>query len=63
LAEAECQSTKRLRLIVEGDEGLRVKARAAQGREAIVRGTLHRQDTAGEITPIYLQVVDISLAR
>lgn len=58
-ADTECQSTKRLRLIVESDARRLAEAKAAQGRVATVNGVLHRQDTAGEITPIFMDVTEI----
>lgn len=56
---SECQSTKRLRLVVESDARLLRQARAVNGRKAKVTGILHRADTAGEITPIYMDVIAI----
>ena len=59
-AAIDCQSTKRLRLIIEGHDQLLAEAKATQGRRAIVTGVLHRQETAGEMTPIYMDVTNIS---
>jgi len=57
---SDCQSAKRLRLLIEGHDRLLAEAKATQGRRAIVTGILHRQDTAGEITPIFMDVTSIS---
>jgi hypothetical protein len=59
----DCQSTKRLRLIVEDDDHHLAEARASQGQTAAVDGILHRADTAGEITPIYVEVKEIKLLK
>jgi len=59
-AASECQSAKRLRLIIEADDQLLAEAKATQGRRAVVTGVLRRQDTAGEITPIYMDVTNIN---
>jgi hypothetical protein len=61
-AALDCQATKSLRLIVEGNKRLVAEAKSVQGRIATVKGTLHRQDTAGEITPIFMQVIAIEAA-
>jgi hypothetical protein len=58
----DCQSTKHLRLLIETNNHLLTEAHAVQGHRAVVKGTLHRQDTAGEITPIYMDVTDIQPA-
>jgi hypothetical protein len=55
----DCQSTKRLRLIVESDEHLLAEAKAVRGQRAAVTGVLHRQDTAGEMTPIFMDPTEI----
>jgi hypothetical protein len=59
-AARDCQSAKRLRLLIEGHDQLQAEANATQGRRAIVTGVLHRQDTAGEMTPIFMDVTNIS---
>jgi hypothetical protein len=59
----DCQSTKQLRLIVGSDAHLLAEAKAARDRMATASGILHRQDTAGEITPIYMDVTDIKPQR
>jgi hypothetical protein len=59
-AASDCQSAKRLRLLIEGHNQLLAEAKAMQGRRATVTGVLHRQDTAGEMTPIFMDVTDIS---
>ncbi len=58
---SDCQSTKRLRLIVETNDRVLGEAKVAQDRRATVSGVLHRQDTAGEITPIFMDVTNIKL--
>ena len=58
-AALDCGSAKRLRLIVEGDTHRLAEAKAVQGRSAIVNGILRRQDTVGEITPLYIDVTEI----
>ena len=59
-AAKDCQSAKRLRLLIEGHDQLLSEAKATQGRKAIVTGVLHRQNTAGEMTPIFMDVTDIN---
>ncbi len=58
-AASDCQSTKRLRLVIEAHQELVSEAKAVNGGRATVTGVLHRQDTAGEMTPIFMDVVDI----
>jgi hypothetical protein len=58
-AATECRSAKRLRLIIENNDQLVTQAKALSGRKAIVKGVLRRQDTAGEMTPLYVDVTDI----
>ena len=61
-SSTDCKATKRLRLIFpilpEGND-LELKVKAMKGRQAIVSGVLHRQDTVGEMTPIYMDVTDV----
>ena len=62
-AATDCQPAKQLRLIVEADARLLAAAKAAKGRRAKVTGTLHRQDTAGEMTSIFMEVTEIKLLQ
>jgi hypothetical protein len=58
----DCAATKRLRLFFPTsppDHGLELKAKALKGHKAVVSGILRRQDTVGEITPIYMNVTEI----
>lgn len=62
----DCQATKRLRLFfpsLPADNGLEGKARALKGRKAILTGILHRKDTLGEITPIYMNVTEVKAVQ
>jgi hypothetical protein len=62
---SDCASTKRLRIFFKessNQSDLERKARAAGTQKMFVRGTLHRSDTAGEITPIYMDVTKIESA-
>jgi len=58
--EAEdCKATKRLELFfpsLPANNGLELKAKAMKGQRVIATGILHRSDTMGEITPIYMNV-------
>jgi hypothetical protein len=58
-AAEECSPAKRLRLIVEGDDRLLREAKSSVDRKATVMGRLERQDTAGEMTPIYIDPTEI----
>ena len=61
-ASEDCGATDRLRLFfptAPANNGLDVKAKALKGAKAIVSGVLHRSDTVGEMTPIYMDVTDI----
>ncbi len=58
----DCKATKRLRLffpISPADNGLERKAKALMGHKAVLTGILHRQDTLGQITPIYMNVTEL----
>lgn len=61
--EAEdCQATKRLKLFFPSqpvNNGLEAKAKALKGRRVLATGILHRADTVGEITPIYMDVAEL----
>lgn len=58
-ASTDCQTTKRLRLLIETNLPLVNEARLSRGRKVAVTGTLHRQATAGEMTPIVMDVTAI----
>jgi hypothetical protein len=61
-ASEDCRSTNRLKLFFPTsppDNGLERKARTMQGQKIFVAGVLHRKDTAGEITPIYMNVTEV----
>jgi|SRR5271166_4150650 len=65
-ASEDCGATDRLRLFfptTPANNGLDLKAKAMKGRKAIVSGLLRRQDTAGEMTPIYMNVTEIEPAK
>jgi hypothetical protein len=65
-ASVDCRSTKRLRLffpVSPSGSNLEIKAKAMKGRSAVVSGILHRKDTLGEITPIYMNVTDLQPSR
>jgi len=58
----QCRATKRLRLFFPTsppNNGLELKAKKLESHEAVVNGVLHRQDTLGQITPIYMNVTDV----
>jgi len=55
--DSDCQPTKRLRLVIEYDPNLLAEAKASRNQTATVTGTLHRQDTVGEMTPIFMMDV------
>jgi hypothetical protein len=61
--EAEdCKATKQLKLFfptLPANNGLELKAKAMKGRRVIATGILHRADTMGEITPIYMDVAEL----
>jgi len=61
--EAEdCKATKQLKLFfptLPANNGLELKAKAMKGRRVIATGILHRADTVGEITPIYMDVAKL----
>jgi hypothetical protein len=59
---ADCQATKRLKLFfpsLPGNSGLELKAKSMKGHRVIATGILHRSDTRGEITPIYMDVTEL----
>lgn len=59
LAEVQCGSTKKPRLFFPDNEGLRMKARKLIGKRTKVTGLLRRSTTNSQMTPIYIDVVDI----
>jgi len=65
-AKEDCRGTGQLRLFfptLPTDMELESKAKKMQGREVLVTGILHRSDTVGEITPIYMNVIDVQPAE
>jgi hypothetical protein len=64
-ARYECESAKRMKLFFDGLELKRLSELPAakwKDRQVVV-GKLHRADTAGEMTPIYIDVTSISAAN
>ena len=62
-AKYECESAKRMKLFFDGLELKKLNELPAakwKDRQVIVVGKLHRADTAGEMTPIYMDVTSIS---
>jgi hypothetical protein len=62
----DCRATKKLKLFfptLPANNGLELKAKAMNGRRVIATGVLHRADTMGEITPIYMDVAEIGPVR
>lgn len=58
----QCASTKRLRLFFPTfplDNGLELEAKKLEGHRVVVSGVVHRADTLGEITPIYMNVTEV----
>jgi hypothetical protein len=58
----DCKATKQLKLFFPtspANNGLELKAKAMKGHRVIATGVLHRSDTVGEITPIYMSVVEL----
>ena len=61
-AAEDCKATKLLKLSFQtlpSNNGLESKAEAMKGRRVLVTGILHRADTMGEMTPIYMDVADL----
>jgi hypothetical protein len=59
----ECGSAKRMKLFFTGLELTRLENLPAakwKDQKVIVHGKLHRADTAGEMTPIYMDVTNIT---
>jgi hypothetical protein len=65
--EAEdCKATKRLELFfptLPANNGLELKAKTMKGHRVIATGILHRSDTMGERTPIYMNVTALQLVQ
>lgn len=62
-AKFECGSAKRMKLFFDGLElkkSNELPAAKWKDRRVVVVGKLHRADTAGEMTPIYIDVTSIS---
>ena len=58
----DCKATKRLKLFfptLPANNGLELKAKAMRGQRVLATGILHRSDTVGEITPIYMNVTEL----
>jgi hypothetical protein len=61
-AKYECESAKSMKLFFDGFELKKLNELPAanwKDREVTVTGKLHRADTAGEMTPIYMDVTGI----
>ncbi len=64
-AETDCAPAKRINLYFPGLEPKKLNELPAarwNGHKVIVTGILHRADTAGEMTPIYMDVTSIAAA-
>jgi hypothetical protein len=62
-AKDECGPAKRMKLFFEGLELKKLNELPAakwKDHQVVVIGKLHRADTAGEMTPIYIDVTSIS---
>jgi hypothetical protein len=59
LAEIQCGPTKKPRVSFADNEGLKAKARKLIDRRIRVTGLLRRSTTNSQMTPIYIDVVDI----
>jgi|GEM_PF-3046838 len=62
-AKYECESAKRMKLFFDGLELRKLSELPGakwKDRQVVVVGKLHRADTAGEMTPIYIDVTSIS---
>jgi hypothetical protein len=58
----DCKATKQLKLFfptLPANNGLERKAKAMKGHRVIATGVLHRSDTVGEVTPIYMNVAEL----
>ena len=65
-ASVDCKSTKVIRLFLpllpEGAELTR-RVEAAKNMRVLMTGIVHRQDTLGETTPVYMNVTDIKVVK
>lgn len=62
-AEIECGTTSRLRLffpVSPSDNDLESRAKKLMGHKATVTGMLHRRVSMYQITPVYMDVADIT---
>jgi hypothetical protein len=58
----DCKATKRLKLFFPSlpvNNEVERKAKTMKGHRVIATGILHRSDTVGEITPIYMNVTEL----
>jgi len=63
--DTDCASAKRLKLFFPGDGLMKLSELPAakwEGKMVVVKGKLHRADTAGEMTLIFMDVTKISAA-
>jgi hypothetical protein len=63
----DCAATKLLKLFFPSSDGsaqqLELSAKQMKGRRVVITGTLERQTTAGEYTPIVFNVMAIDAAK
>jgi hypothetical protein len=62
----DCKAAKQIKLFFPtspANNGLERKAKSMKGTRVIATGILHRADTVGEITPIYMNVIALQSAR
>jgi len=58
----DCKATKRLKLFFPSlpiNNEVERNAKVMQGHRVVATGILHRSDTVGEITPIYMNVTEL----
>ena len=58
----DCKATKKLKLFfptLSANNGLELRAKAMKSHRVIATGILHRADTMGEITSIYMVVTEL----
>ncbi len=60
LAEVQCGPTKKPSLFFPDNKGLKARDRKLIGRRTKVTGLLRRSTTNSQMTPIYIDVVDIA---
>jgi hypothetical protein len=66
MADIECGSTKRVRLFLAGGDekaGVESKARVMIGHKVTVTGRLHRRTMMSEITPVFMEVMELASTR